>query len=186
VIARPPRPHVDFRHHVPLLVWLVLVWIFLWETLTWGNIIAGIVLALVVTRVFYLPPVELSGRFNIYWAGVFLVHFVTDLFRSSWQVARQAFTPGVPRNAVIALDLTTRSDLIMTMTGHALTLIPGSLIVEVDRPNTTLYVHVLDVDSDEDLESARQRIYQDEERLIMTMGTREECARLDTRKESRS
>jgi multicomponent Na+:H+ antiporter subunit E len=185
VSARPPRPHVALRHQAPLLVWLVLVWVFLWETLSLGNIIAGSVLALVVTRVFYLPPVELSGRFNIYWASVFLVHFVTDLFRSSWQVAKQAFTPGVPRNAVIALDLTTSSDLIMTMTGHALTLIPGSLIVEVDRANTTLYVHVLDVNSDEDLESARNRIYQDEERLIRTMGTREECAQLDARKEPR-
>ena len=183
--ARPPRPHVALRHQAPLLVWLVLVWVFLWETLSLGNIIAGSVLALVVTRVFYLPPVELSGRFNIYWASVFLVHFVTDLFRSSWQVAKQAFTPGVPRNAVIALDLTTSSDLIMTMTGQALTLIPGSLIVEVDRANTTLYVHVLDVDSDEDLESARHRIYQDEARLIRTMGTREECARLDAREEPR-
>ena len=181
--AQPPRPHIDVRRHAPLMVWLVLVWVFLWETLSWGNVIAGAVLALVVTRVFYLPPVEMSGRFNIYWAGVFLLHFVTDLFRSSWQVAKQAFTPGVPRNAVIALDLTTSSDLLMTMTGHSLTLIPGSLIVEVDRANTTLYVHVLDVDSDEDLESARQSIYQTEERLIRTMGTREECARLDARKE---
>jgi multicomponent Na+:H+ antiporter subunit E len=65
VSARPRRPLVDLRHHAPLLVWLVLVWVFLWETLSWGNIIAGAVLALVVTRVFHLPSVELSGRFNI-------------------------------------------------------------------------------------------------------------------------
>ena len=55
--ARPRRRLVDLRHRAPLLVWLVLVWVFLWETLSWGNIIAGAALALVVTRVFYLPSV---------------------------------------------------------------------------------------------------------------------------------
>jgi multicomponent Na+:H+ antiporter subunit E len=181
VSAQQPGP---VRRQLPLLVWLVVVWVFLWETVSWGSILTGIALALMVTRLFHLPPVELSGRFNVYWAGVFLAHFVIDLFRSSWQVARQAFTPGVPRNAVIALDLATSSDLLMTMTGHALTLIPGSLIVEVDRANTTLYVHVLDVDSDEDLESARRSIHRIEERLIRAMGTREECHRLDARRDA--
>lgn len=165
---------------LPLLVALVALWMLLWDDLSWANLLSGIVLAVLVTRLLYLPPVELSGRFNLYWAAVFGAHFMLDLIRSSWQVARLAFRFGyVPRNAVMAVNLRTSSDLLMTITGHALTLIPGSLIIEVDRQNTTLYVHVLDVGDDAGLEAARRDVLRVEERLIRTMGTRAELAALD-------
>lgn len=178
--SRRRRERVGWRRQLPLLVGLMLLWMLLWDDVSWGNAVNGAVLALVVTRVFYLPPAELSGRFNVYWALAFVVHFAADLVRSSIHVARIALRPGfVPRNAVIAINLHTSSDLLLTVTGHALTLIPGSLIIDVDRLNTTLYVHVLDAPDDEAIERNRRAILRTEERLIRAMGSREECASLD-------
>lgn len=174
------RQPTGWGRQLPLLVGLVLIWMLLWDDVSWGNLLSGAVLAVGVTRVFYLPPVALSGRFNPYWALTFVLHFAVDLVRSSRQVAFAALRPGyVPRSAVIALDLRTSSDLIMTLTGQALTLIPGSLIVDVDRRNTTLYVHVLDAPTDDDIERTRHAILRTEERLIRAIGSREECAALD-------
>lgn len=178
--SRRWRERVGWRRQLPLLVALMLLWILLWEEVSWGNAVSGAVLAVVVTRLFYLPPAELSGRFNAYWALAFVVHFAADLVRSSIHVARIALRPGfVPRNAVIAIDLHTSSDLLLTLAGHALTLIPGSLIVDVDRANTTLYVHVLDAPDDEAIERNRRAILRTEERLVRAMGSRAECASLD-------
>jgi multicomponent Na+:H+ antiporter subunit E len=158
----------------------MLLWVLLWDDLSWANVLCGTVLAVAVTRVFYLPPVELSGRFSPYWTLVFLVHFAGDLVRSSLHVASLALRPGcVPQNAVIAVSLHTSSDLLLTVTGHALTLIPGSLIVDVDRLNTTLYVHVLDAPDDEAIERNRRAILRIEERLIRAMGSVREVAALD-------
>lgn len=174
------REPVAWRRQLPLLVALMALWVLLWDDVSWGNVVNGAVVAVVVTRVFYLPPAELSGRFNPYWALVFLLHFMADLVRGSLQVAGLALRFGyVPRNAVIAVSLRTSSDLLMTVTGHALTLVPGSLIVDVDRLNTTLYVHVLDVPDDHAIERNRRAILRIEERLIRAMGSRAECAALD-------
>jgi multicomponent Na+:H+ antiporter subunit E len=174
------REPVGWRRQLPLLVGLMVLWILLWDDLSWGNVVNGALLAVVVTRLFYLPPAELAGRVNLYWTLVFIGHFGWDLVRSSLHVAGLALRPGyVPENAVIAVSLHTSSDLLLTATGHALTLIPGSLIVDVDRLNTTLYVHVIDAPDDESIERNRRAILRTEERLIRAIGSYGECAALD-------
>lgn len=128
----------------PLLVALVVLWMLLWGSVSWLNLATGLVLAIAVTRALYLPPVELSGRFNPFWFALFLVRFLGALVVASFQVAFLALTPGAGRNnSVIAVDLRTRSDFIMTLTAVALSLIPGSFVLEVEREQSLLYLHVL-------------------------------------------
>src|SRR5690606_16825642 len=49
---------------LPFSLWLVAVWMMLWGQFTPLAAITGVVVALFVTRVFRLPPAELSGRIN--------------------------------------------------------------------------------------------------------------------------
>lgn len=159
---------------------LVLLWCLLWDDLTWANVITGTVLALLVTRSLHLPAVQLSGRFNVYWAISFVGHFAVDLVRSSAQVVAIAVRPRCqPQNAVIAVALHTSSDLLMTLTAQSVSLLPGSLIIEVDRRNATLYLHVLDASTDEALERTRRSVLVIEERLIRAIGSRADCRGLD-------
>jgi hypothetical protein len=59
-------------HELPLLVGLVLLWTMLWHEVSLLSVVSGIVVAVVVMRVFYLPPVELAGRFNVWYALLYL------------------------------------------------------------------------------------------------------------------
>lgn len=59
------RKPISFRTELPLLVWLVIVWGALWRDFSPGNLLFGALIAVLVAKLFYLPPVELSGRFNI-------------------------------------------------------------------------------------------------------------------------
>ena len=43
---------------------LVILWIMLWDGWSVVHIVTGIIVAVIVTRLFYLPPIELSGRIN--------------------------------------------------------------------------------------------------------------------------
>ena len=132
-------------------------------------------MALLVTRVFYLPPVALSGRFNVWWALVFAVRFVYDLFTASVQVAWLAVDPRkVPNSSVVAVQLRSHSDLIMTLVAIAISLVPGSLVVEADRLRAVLYVHVLDTDGADDVAAARVSVHAVERRIIRALGSREE------------
>jgi multicomponent Na+:H+ antiporter subunit E len=175
------RQRIPLRVELPLLVWLVLVWGALWQDFSLGNLVFGAIIAFAVANLLYLPPVELSGRFNVFYAAGFAGRFLYQLVLASVQVFWLALTRG-PRlkNAVVAVRLRSPSDLLVTATGHAISLIPGSLVIEVDRSTSTLYLHCLNVATSDDAERVRRDVRRTEEWLIRVMGTRDDLALLQT------
>ena len=163
---------------LPLLIALVVLWMLLWATVSWLSVLSGIVVAVVVTRFFYLPPVELSGRFNPCWLLVFLGHFLWDVVRGSFEVAWLSFRrQGVTSNAVIAVDLVTVSDFVTTLTAITLSLVPGSLVVEVDRERSILYLHVIGAETPEDVERVRQKGLSVERAIVRAVGSKDDVER---------
>jgi multicomponent Na+:H+ antiporter subunit E len=169
------RRRISLRQELPLLVWLVIVWGALWQDFSPGNLLFGALLAVAVARLFYLPPVDLSGRFNIAYAVPFVLMFLAKVVVASGQVLYLAVVRGPKvKNAVVAVTLRSHQDLLVTATGHIISLIPGSLVVEVDRSTSTLYLHALNISSAEDVENLRSEVRSIEAGLIRIMGTSEE------------
>lgn len=168
------RPKNTLRTELPLVLWLVLAWGALWQDFSIGNLVFGLILAVVILRVFYLPPVQLSGRFNAFWAALLALNFVWWIAKASFEILWFTVRPGAaPKAAVVAVELRINSDLLITAVGHIVSLIPGSLVVEVDRRSATIYFHVIDVDSDEDVSEFKRTVRSVEEWVIRVMGTRE-------------
>jgi multicomponent Na+:H+ antiporter subunit E len=172
-VNRARRAAVIVWRQLPFFVWLIALWMLLWGQFTWLAFLTGLIAALVVTRIFRLPPVELSGRVNLWWGFVFVVEFVFAVVRGSltvaWQVLDFRRQPGT---AIIAVPLRTDDDLIMTHTAVTASLIPGSLIVETDRDRRILYLHIIGVRNDADVEKQRASVYHWEERIVRAVGSR--------------
>jgi multicomponent Na+:H+ antiporter subunit E len=171
------RERKDAFHQVwrqlPFFAWLVALWMLLWGQFTVVALVTGLVAAVVVTRVFRLPPVQLSGRLNLWYGLVFVVTFFGALVRGSLLVAWQVLDfRRQPSSAVIAVPLRIDDDLIMTHTAVTASLIPGSLIVEADRDRRILYLHVIGVDSDADVEAQRNAVLGWEARIVRAVGSR--------------
>ncbi|MBP2412519.1 multicomponent Na+:H+ antiporter subunit E [Arthrobacter stackebrandtii] len=177
---RTPKSARSLWQKLPLLIWLVIVWGALWRDFSAGNLIFGAVIAIIVSQLFYLPPIELSGRFNPLRAVGMMLWFIGQVTVASFQVLYWAVVKGPRiRNAVVAVPLRSPSDLLMTAVGHVLSLIPGSLVVEVDRGRATLYVHAMNVQTPAGAAKVRSDVQGFEARLIQVMGTREELAALN-------
>lgn len=180
------RQRISLRTEAPLLVWLVLVWGALWRDFSPGTLVFGAILALVVVHTFYLPPVQLGGRFNVWQLIVATAEFVLSLTVASFHVLRLAlFRGGSVRSSIVAVPLRTRSDLILTATASITGLVPGSVVIEVDRAGSTLYVHCLDVATPEAADAVRVSVRATEARLLKMMGSREELARLGSTEPAR-
>ncbi len=155
------------RHNAPLLVWLVLVWILLWGTWSWANLISGIAVALAVTLVLPLPSVVGGLRFRPLPALAYLGRFAVDLVVSSAQVAWLAFRPGgTPRAAIVLVQLRTDSDLLLTMTAETLSLIPGSIVLDLDRERRAITVHLLHVRDRAAVAREKEDVLRTEDRLV--------------------
>lgn len=164
--------HAAWRQ-LPFFVWLIALWMLLWGQFTVVAFLTGLIAAIFVTRVFRLPPVQLSGRVNLWYGLVFVVMFLLDVIRGSLIVSAQVLNPRrQPGTAIIAVPLRTDDDLIMTHVGVTASLIPGSLIVEADRERRILYLHVLGVRSEEDVERQRAAVLLFERRIVRAVGSR--------------
>ncbi|MCW2287541.1 Na+/H+ antiporter subunit E [Leucobacter luti] len=166
-------------HELPLLLGLVALWMMLWHEVSLLSLVSGVVIAIVVMRVFYLPPVELAGRFNPWYALRYLLYFFWHLAVASWQVAWLAVRPGpTPPTSIIAVRLRTRNDFILTVVGLTISLIPGSLVAEVDRFESTLYLHVLNTPTQRSITQMRHDVRHIERLLILALGSKQEIGAL--------
>lgn len=174
------RSRNSLRAELPLILWLVVVWGALWGDWSVGNLVFGLILAVFVTRTLTLPPVRLSGRFNVLHFALFVITFIWQVARASVHVFGVALMQGPKvHNAVLRVKLRQNNDLLMTAVGHTMALIPGSLVVEVDRGNGILYFHVLDISTPEEAESFRESALNIEAAWIKIMGSKEDLAKLE-------
>ena len=168
------------RHQFPLLVWLVLVWILLWGTWSWANLLSGTVVAVAITALLPLPPVVGGTRVRPAALLGYVGWFLGDLVVSAAQVAWRTLSPaGVRSSAIIQVAMRTDSDLLLTIIAESLSLVPGSIVIDLDREARTLALHVLHVRDMDAVEGARARVLRMEERVVRALGTDEDLAALE-------
>ena len=177
---RPVSQRVRRRDRIVALAGLVTVWMLLWGVFSWANLISGVLVSALVLAVFPLPPVTFAGRPHPWGLLRFAWRFVADLVVASVQLAVLAFRFGhVPRSAIIRVPLRVPSDLILTLTGEAVSLVPGSLIVDTDQASTTLYIHVIAVPDRPAVEQFRHHVYEVEAAIVRAIGSDAEIRMLD-------
>jgi multicomponent Na+:H+ antiporter subunit E len=173
---------------LPLLVALVALWLFLWDHIDVLTVTTGVLLAIAVTRVLYLPPILLSGRFNPWYGLLFGLRMMLDVSIASLQVGFLAVNPRwQPMNSIIAIQLLTRSDLVTTLTAEATSVVPGTVVVDIDRERGLLYLHVLGTRTEADIERTRRHVLGMEEGIVLAIGTRSDAASVkEARRERRA
>ncbi|MEV4274619.1 Na+/H+ antiporter subunit E [Actinoplanes xinjiangensis] len=160
---------------------LTTVWMLLWGVFSWFTLLGGFLVSMLVLTVFPLPPVTFAGRLRPGGLARFAVRFLADLVVASSQLAWTALAGRrVPRSAVLAVRLAVRSDLHLTLCAEAVSLVPGSLIVDMDRAEGILYIHVFDLTGPADVDRFRRDVRGLEERIVRAVGSDAEINLLDT------
>jgi len=161
------------RAHPYLVLWLTAVWVGLWGTVTPANVLGGLVVAAVLVGTLPLNEVESQGIVRPLGVLRFLAFFAKDLVRASVQVAVLVVRPRRRlRQAVVAVDVRGESDRLLTLLANAISLTPGTLTLEVDRPRSILYVHALDVgEGPHGVERLRADILRVERLAVLAVGS---------------
>lgn len=165
------------RSQWPMILGLTFIWVALWQDLTPPTIVLGIIFSVAVMLALPLPPVPFADRFNVYYSLKFAFYFLWKITAATWDVAAKSIQPG-PRvvNSVVAVKLRTQDDLLLTLVGHVYALIPGSLVIDVDRPSSTLFLHVIDVPDEDAAEAFRVDSLDIEARMIRGFGSKRDYA----------
>ena len=97
---------------------LAAVWLVLVGDINLVTVLGGFLLAILVTIVFPLPPIEWAGRVRPWGLLKLLVHLVKDLAVASFRLAVFAFGRDMPTPGIVRIDLRSDSDLFQVNTAE--------------------------------------------------------------------
>ena len=122
---------------------LVGVWCALWGEVTASNVLSGLVIVALITVSRSGPGGR--GELRLLPMARFLGLAFIDLVESTVVVARQVVTPGRPTDeAIVAVSAPPLSKAHLLMLTVAVTVTPGTAVVDTDPDTGTLYLHILD------------------------------------------
>lgn len=141
------------------VVGLVVVWCALWGSVSAANVLSGTGLALVVLGLGLGTPGRGSVRFVPLLKFTMLV--VGDLVRSTASVVFEVLTPTDHTDeSIVRVDLVPEGRRHLLLLVVAVTVTPGTAVVDTDLDNGTLYLHLLHHDRRDDTVRHVERLAQ--------------------------
>lgn len=154
---------------------MAMVWVLLWGTFSPMSIVGGLLVGYLVGVTLPLPPVFWQGRVRPLGVVWLLAHLLWDLVISSVRVFLLAFHREVDlRAGIVRIDLVTDNDLYQVQVAEMISLVPGTVVVEVTRHPRRLYLHAIDLHGEDPVASVQQMALGVESRVVHAFGSRQE------------
>ncbi|GAB3447955.1 Na+/H+ antiporter subunit E [Streptomonospora sediminis] len=154
------------------VVWLTAMWVILWGDPSPGTVVAGACVASGCYAVAKLPHLPVRLSFRPLHVLLLVGRIAVDLVTSSVRVAIHAvWRPERMRGVIVAVPMRTDSDLLLALTTAGLSLITGSLVIELNREEGVLYVHGTPIHSERSVRNLRRQVRRTEERFVRAFGT---------------
>lgn len=177
-----PRPSqtLSARWRPGTRLFLTTVWVLLWRDLSLGTVITGLLIASVLMALFPLPAARFGLRPRPWPLVVLIARFLWDLVLASVQVAYVAVAPWArkPVGRIARVHLSAVHDLPMVLTAEMVSLVPGSLVVDLEPRQGILTVHLFDARNHADVERAIRDVHAQEERVMAALFSYQERRQL--------
>lgn len=140
-----------------ILVWAFLTWPLDLQHLIIGILVCGFV-SLITGDMFIKRPHYFIDPGRYLWFLYYIPLFIWECIKANIDVAYRVAHPDLPINpGIVKVKTTLKSDAGLTFLANSITLTPGTMSVDIDQENGYLYIHWIDVKS-EDVEEATERI----------------------------
>ncbi len=147
------------------ITWILLNWPVNPESLFIG-ILVGLFISFVTSDVFENKPKVLHNLGRFLWFFYYIPVFTWECLKANIDGAYRVIHPDLPiRPGIVKVKTTLKSDTALTFLANSLTLKPGTMTVDIDKENGFLYIHWVDVKSD-DIDRATELIVSKFERIL--------------------
>ncbi len=164
---RPPR--------ISILLFLLtlILWVMLWGEVTFANVLSGILVATLLNLAMPIPPnsaldINFGGMVQLF--GSWTIDFVKASISVSWLAIRRA---DPPPTAIIKVPMRTNDDISLTTAMALINLQPGGIIVDIDKREKTLTMHILDASSTSKVAEQINQLTRIERRVIRAFENRD-------------
>ena len=149
-----------------LLIWCLFTWVPDAAHVLAGIVVAAIVAMMMGDLVIQRPHLLRHPRRYLYFLFHYVPVFLWEVLKANLDVAYRVVHPGLPINpGIVKVKTSLRSDIACTLLANSITLTPGTMSVDIDKDRAVLYVHWIDVRS-QDIELATRIIVERFERIL--------------------
>lgn len=164
---RPPRISIL------LFLFTLIIWVMLWGEVTFANVLSGILVATLLNLAMPIPPnsaldINFGGMVRLF--GSWTIDFVKASISVSWLAIRRA---DPPPTAIIKVPMRTNDDISLTTAMALINLQPGGIIVDIDKREKTLTMHILDSSSTSKVAEQINQLTRIERRVIRAFENRD-------------
>jgi len=137
-----------------------------WMLLTWPpdlqhalvGIAAVTFITLLTGDMFVKRPHHFRNPSRYFWFCYYIPMFLWECLKANIDVAVRVLNPNLPINpGIVKVKTTLKSDTGLTFLANSITLTPGTLCVDIDAEEGLLYIHWIDVKT-QDVEQATRLI----------------------------
>ncbi|QPK81177.1 Na+/H+ antiporter subunit E [Schaalia sp. ZJ405] len=155
-----------------LSVWLLIVWLLVFNSVSPLTIVSGILVSLGVQILFPMPRVGTRWPVRVISVMILLARFLWDALMSGLHVAWIVLAGKEPTTGIVRVDLHSNDPVHVTILSAMTSLIPGTIVVHIDRTSGRMYLHVLDLDGAGGPEGVRDQTERQEARILRALAPR--------------
>lgn len=147
------------------IIWMFLGWPPDFQHTVVGILVAGFVAFL--TGDMFIRRSHKPRRISRYlWFCYYIPLFIWECFKANIDVALRVLDPRLPINpGIVKVKTTLKSDTGLTFLANSITLTPGTFCVDIDPEEGALYIHWIDVKT-QDITQATQAIVNKFENIL--------------------
>lgn len=155
---------------IVLFIITIIVWMVLTGRLDFQHIVIGLLCSLIVTLfvgdIFTKNPQKFSEPRRYLWFLYYIPIFLWEMIKANVDVAYRVMHPKLPiRPGIVKIKTNLKSETGITFLANSITLTPGTMSVDVDKENGYLYVHWINVKT-ENIEDATRVIVGKFEKIL--------------------
>ncbi|HTZ11521.1 MAG TPA: Na+/H+ antiporter subunit E [Candidatus Margulisiibacteriota bacterium] len=138
-----------------VITWLVLSWSIDIEH-TLSGIMLGLLVSFLTAEIFPEKTLFLKRPLRYLWFFYYFPLFVWESIKANIDGAYRVIHPALPfKPGIVKVKTALRSDVALTFLANTITLQPGTMTVDIDKENGFLYVHWVEVRTQDPEEAAR-------------------------------
>lgn len=154
---------------ITFLVSLIL-WLLLSFSLDWQHLVMGLLVALLVAvsmgDIFTNYPFKWLTPRRYLWFMIYVFVFTWECIKSNFDVACRVLNPRLPINpGIVKVKTILKTETGLTFLANFITLTPGTFTVDIDKEKGVLYIHWINVET-QDIEKASKIIVSKFERIL--------------------
>ena len=154
------------------ILWLLAVWIAAFGNVEPLTVVGGIIVAVAVHFLFPLGHTPGVFRVRLIPLLELAARFLYDLVRSGLQVSWRVLHPEPRLDGIVSCDVRTSVPEYLTILAAMTSLIPGSIVIEVDRHRQKLIMHCLDIPGQGGAAGIRRATRAQEARILRALAPR--------------